>query len=110
MPQTIDEKKRLLLDNNIAVWDVIHSCEIIGSSDSSIKNVVPNDIVFILENSNVCKIFTNGKKAEALYRECIKNKVGIEAVCLLSTSPANAAWSVERLTAEWKNSIIQYII
>lgn len=105
IPQTIPEKKRLILDNEFALWDVIHSCDISGSSDSSIKNVAPNNIGIILENSNVNRIFVNGKKAESLYKKYIEKQVGIEAVCLPSTSPANAQWSLEQLTDYWKSML-----
>jgi hypoxanthine-DNA glycosylase len=108
-PVTIEEKKHLLLDNGIAVWDVIHSCEISGSADSSIKNAVPNEISFILENSNIKQIYTNGKKADSLYKKYIEKSVGIEAVCLPSTSPANAAWSFEKLCECWKSQIKPHI-
>ena len=100
--QTIEEKKDFLLRNHIAVWDVIHSCEITGSSDASIKNVVPNDIGFILKESMVDRIFTNGRKADALYIKYLEKVTGIQSVCLPSTSPANASHSLERLTEEWK--------
>ena len=104
-PLTVPEKKELLLSRGIALWDVIAGCEITGSSDSSIKNVVPNDISPILEGANIRKIFVNGKTAEKYYKKYTEKAVGIEAVCLPSTSPANAAWSVERLTAAWQNAI-----
>lgn len=107
LPTTIDEKKALLYENKIAVWDVIHSCEIVGSSDSSIKNVVPNNIGKILENSSVSRIFVNGKKAEELYKKYIQNDVKIEAICLPSTSPANAMWSEDRLTEFWRERIME---
>ena len=100
-PNSIDEKKNLLKNNGIALWDVIHSCEISGSSDSSIKNVVPNDISKILENSNVGKIFVNGKTAKAYYDKYIKNITKRDAICLPSTSPANAAWSLDKLVDAW---------
>ncbi len=100
-PETVEEKKKMLLKNNVAVWDVIHSCEISGSADSSIKNVVPNDIGFIIGESRIDRIFTNGKKADDLYGKYIEEKTGIKAICLPSTSPANAAWSIERLIEEW---------
>lgn len=106
IPETIGEKKVLLLENNIAVWDVIHSCEINGSSDSSIKNVVPNDISDLLSETSIEKIFVNGKKAFQLYRKYIEPRVSREAVCLPSTSPANAAWSLERLCEEWKRLLL----
>ncbi len=102
VPESVEDKKKMLLSNGIAVWDVIHSCDIVGSSDSSIKNVVPNDIGIIIENSKVERIFTNGKKADELYKKYIEQSVGINAVCLPSTSPANAAWTFEKLCAVWK--------
>ncbi len=100
--ENIQDKKKMLLSNGIAVWDVVHSCDIVGSSDSSIKNVVPNDIGIIIENSKVERIFTNGKKADELYSKYIEQSVGITAVCLPSTSPANAVWTLEKLCAEWQ--------
>lgn len=102
VPYQTDEKKKMLLLNNIAVWDVIHSCNIVGSSDSSIKDVVPNDINLIVQNSKVEHIFTNGKKADELYRKYIEPQIGISAVCLPSTSPANAVWTLEKLCLEWQ--------
>ena len=99
---TIEEKREFLLSSNIALWDVIASCEITGSSDSSIKNVVANDLTEILETANIKKIFVNGKTAEKYYNRYIKNRIGRDAVCLPSTSPANAMWNVESLVEEWK--------
>ena len=101
-PKTVEAKKHFLLSNNIAVWDVIASCEIVGSSDSSIKNVVPNDLKIILGNANIKNIYVNGKTAEKYYNKYLKDKLGVIAYCLPSTSPANAAWSVERLTDAWR--------
>ena len=105
LPQTIDEKKELLLSNGVALWDVIYSCDITGSSDSSIKNAVPNDISKILAEANIQKIITNGKKADTLYKKYIEPETNIKAVCLPSTSPANAQWSLDRLCDEWKNEL-----
>ena len=102
VPDTTEEKRILLLNSGIAVWDVIASCDIVGSSDNSIKNVVANDIKLILDSSKVTNIYVNGKTAEKYYNKYIKPKLGISAVCLPSTSPANAAWSLERLTDSWK--------
>lgn len=101
LPLTVPEKKRFLLSNRIAVWDVIASCEIEGSSDNSIKSVTANDIRVILDNCNIEKIFVNGKTAEKLYDKFILPKIGITAVCLPSSSPANAAWPLERLISAW---------
>lgn len=101
-PETIEEKREMLLRNGVAVWDVINSCEIVGSADSSIKNAVPNDLSRIISESGIERVFTNGKTADGLYRKYLEEKTGLKAVCLPSTSPANAAWSVERLVNEWK--------
>ena len=91
-----------LLEHGIALWDVIASCEITGSSDTSIKNVIPNDISEILEAGNIKQIFVNGKTAEKYYKKYLEAKTGKTAVCLPSTSPANAAWNVERLISAWR--------
>lgn len=105
-PETIEEKKEFLLQNKIAVWDVIQSCDIVGSSDSSIKNVIPNDLNQILQKSSIEKIFVNGKKALQLYKKYIEPAIGKEAVCLPSTSPANAAWKLDRLVDVWRQQIM----
>ena len=101
MESTIVEKEMLLRKNHIAVWDVIASCDIEGSSDSSIKNVVVNDLSDILEKGSIEHIFVNGKKAEQLYKRYLQPATGREAVCLPSTSPANASWSLDRLIEAW---------
>lgn len=102
VPVTIQEKKELLLSHHIAVWDVIQSCDIIGSSDSSIRNVVPSDINRILEQASIKKIYGNGAKACELYDRYLLPDVNEPIFRLPSTSPANAAWSLERLVGEWK--------
>lgn len=107
VPETIEEKKTFLLENGIALWDVIASCEITGSSDGSIRNVKVNDISKILEEADIRQIFVNGKTAEKYYKKYTKAHTGREAVCLPSTSPANAAWSVDALIEEWK--VIKFI-
>ncbi len=101
-PETVEEKKQFLLSNNIAVWDVLASCEIKGSADSSIKNAIANDLSEILNCADIRQIYVNGKTAEKYYNMYIKDKIGREAICLPSTSPANAAWSVERLVTAWR--------
>lgn len=105
VPVTLEEKKAFLLRNRIAVWDVIASCDITGSSDSSIRNVVPADIRRILDAADIRKICCNGGTAYRLYNKYIRPHTGREALQLPSTSPANAAWSLERLTEEWKKRI-----
>ena len=86
----MDEKRAFLLRHHIAAWDVIGSCEITGSSDSSIRNAVPNDLTPILVAANIRQIFTNGKTADRMYRKYCEKQTGRNAVCLPSTSPANA--------------------
>lgn len=102
LPETVAEKKELLLSHGIAVWDVISSCDIVGSSDATITNVIPNDLSPILEKADIRQIFCNGTKSYELYQKYMFSKVKREAIKLPSTSPANAAWSIERLVDEWK--------
>ncbi|MBE6808447.1 MAG: DNA-deoxyinosine glycosylase [Ruminococcaceae bacterium] len=102
VPQTVEEKREFILSHNIALWDVIASCEIEGSADSSIRNVVPNDLTQILQSADIKQIFVNGKTAEKFYNKYIKEAIGKKAVCLPSTSPANAAWSQDKLVSAWK--------
>ncbi|NLP29663.1 MAG: DNA-deoxyinosine glycosylase [Clostridiales bacterium] len=101
-PKNIEEKRKLLLDNNIAVWDVIHSCRLKGSSDSSIRDVVPNDLSVILDHAPIENIFANGNKAYELYMRYSFDEIKRPIEKLPSTSPANARWSFERLLEDWK--------
>lgn len=105
LPMSTDGKKAMLLKHGIALWDVAAECDIMGSSDSSIKNVVPTDINIILETSDIKQIYANGRTAEKLYNKYQKNICGRDIVCLPSTSPANAAWNMERLLTAWSGII-----
>lgn len=105
VPVTIEEKRAFLLQNGIALWDVIESCDIVGSSDSSIRNVIPNDMKIILEKAPVKAIFANGDKAYQLFLKYCKEENQPEVIKLPSTSPANAAFSVDRLTEIWGKEI-----
>lgn len=105
VPETIEEKRAFLLRNHIALWDVIASCEITGSSDSSIRNVVPNDLSPILAAADIRQIYVNGGTAAKYYDKYQKPLIGRDAVRLPSTSPANAAWSLERLITAWQSQI-----
>jgi G:T/U mismatch-specific DNA glycosylase len=102
VPRTVEEKRAFLLRNRIALWDVIASCEIEGSSDQTIRNAVPNDLTPILSTADIRQIFVNGRKAEQLFNKMIAPKIGRKAVCLPSTSPANAGKSLEQLIREWR--------
>lgn len=101
-PQTVEQKKQLVLSHNLALWDSIHSCVVTGSSDSSIKNVVPNDLSVILDNSKVDRIFANGATSYNIYQKYIYPTTRIKAIKLPSTSLANAAFSLDRLYEAWK--------
>lgn len=113
IPTTIEEKQKLLLSHHIALWDVIQSCEIIGSSDSSIRNVVPADIPRLLPQTSVTTIFGNGNKACHLFQKytlpALSHVSNLQAIeNLPSTSPANASWSLERLCACWREKLCPY--
>lgn len=102
LPKTVEEKRAMLLRNKIALWDVIESCDIDGSDDNSIRNVVPNDLRRIISAANIKRVFTNGGRADELYRKFCLSQTGIPAYRLPSTSPANAAYSIDRLAVSWK--------
>ena len=102
IPNDIEKKREFLLRHNIALWDVIASCDVEGSADVKIKNAVPNDISHILSSSGVKTVFLNGKTAEKYYNKYMQDRYSVERITLPSTSPANASWSQERLYGEWK--------
>ena len=108
LPQTIGDKKELLLREGIALWDVLKSCDIEQSKDSSIQNPVPNDFDKIIHETAIRAVFTNGKKAQELYRKLCYPKTEIKSHCLPSTSPANGSYNLERLLWEW-SVILKYI-
>ena len=101
VPETVGEKKAMLLAHGIAVWDVIARCGISGSADASIRDAEPNDLTEILRTAQIGKIFCNGGTADALYRRLIRPHTGITAEKLPSTSPANAGWTLEKLIEAW---------
>ncbi len=109
VPQTIEDKKALLLNNRIAIWDVIDSCDIKGSSDSSIRNVVAADIAGLLKRTNITAVFANGKTAGRLYEKYVATEAGFGARILPSTSPANAAISLDKLIEAWSAAIHEEI-
>ena len=102
MPQTVPEKRAMLHAHHIALWDVIGSCDIEGSADSSIKNAVPNDLTPIFTTADIRNIYCNGAISHKLYQKHLARQTGRNATKLPSTSPANAAWSVERLVEAWR--------
>ena len=102
LPVTIDEKKAMLHAHHIALWDAIYSCDIIGSSDSSIKNAVPTDLGQIITGSKIRKIFCNGAASGICFKKYQEKELQITADILPSTSPANAAYSLEKLISIWR--------
>lgn len=101
-PVSVEEKKEFLLRNHIALWDVIGSCDINGSSDASIRNVTVNDLSIILKAADIKAIYVNGKTAYKFYLKYSQHMTGRTAICLPSTSPANASWKTEDLVEAWK--------
>ena len=105
LPTSNDERRELILSNRLALWDVIASCRIRGSSDNAITDVVPNDLSRILSGAPIKKIIVNGRMAEKYYLKFQYPKTGILPTVLPSTSPANAAWSIERLIDAWREAV-----
>jgi hypoxanthine-DNA glycosylase len=101
LPENIQEKKELLLNHGVALWDVLASCRIQMSKDSSIKDPVVNDFGSMLKNTRICAIYTNGRKADSLYQKLVYPYTGILSTVLPSTSPANAQYDLEKLIGEW---------
>lgn len=106
VPSDVSGKKELLLRHGIALWDVIASCEIIGSSDASVRSAVPVDIAQVMKIAPIGRIICNGTLAAKLYRQHLQPRTGIEAIVAPSTSPANAAWSLDRLTLKWQSLFV----
>ena len=110
VPDGKEARRVFLLRNRIALWDVLAACDVTGSSDASIRNAVPNDLSSLLNGSSVRKIFVNGRTAATLYDRFLLSQTGIPAVCLPSTSPANARCSLDRLTGIWKQEIHPFLL
>lgn len=106
IPADIPGKKALLLKHHIALWDVIAACDIEGSSDASVKNAVPVDIELVLRAAPITRVICNGALAGRLYARYLQPVTGIGAVVLPSTSPANAAWSLKKLTDAWRDMLL----
>ncbi len=102
VPQTIEEKRALVLAHHLALWDVVGACTVEGSSDASICGAVPNDLSPLFSAAPISRVFTNGKTAYTLYERHQRAKTQLPAQYLPSTSPANAAWSLEKLVCAWR--------
>ena len=103
--KTIEDKKKMLLEHHIAIWDIIHSCTITGSSDASIKDVVPNDIKTLIQGTNIKRIYCNGGTSLKLYKKYQEKETGIKAILLPSSSPANARYRLCDLVDIWKKKL-----
>ena len=110
MPQSIPEQRAMLPSHSVALWDSIARCEIEGSSDASITGVVPNDLSPIFAAADIRQVFCNGRKSHEMYRRYLEPVYGRTAICLPSTSPANAAWSLERLTEAWRAALTPFLV
>ncbi|MEE0756437.1 DNA-deoxyinosine glycosylase [Allofournierella sp.] len=100
-PATVEEKRALILQNGLVLWDVLERCTVTGAQDASIKDPVPVDLAALLEKAPVEAVFCNGATAFRLYEKLLRPACGIAAVRLPSTSPANAAFGMEKLAAAW---------
>ena len=104
-PATVEEKRMLILQNGLALWDVLERCTVTGAADASIKDPVPVDLAALLQQAPVEAVFCNGATAFRLYEKMLRPVSGIPAVRLPSTSPANAAFSMEKLAAAWGGAL-----
>lgn len=106
LPLTIPARRELVLLHKLALWDVIASCDIIGSSDASVKNAVPVDIAQVTQVANIRAVICNGALSGKLYARHLQAVTGLDALVLPSTSPANASWSLPRLVEVWGRALI----
>ena len=105
LPLTIPAKRELVLRHGLALWDVIASCEITGSSDASVKNAMPVDIARVTRAADIRQVICNGALSGRLYAKYLLPVTGIEAIVLPSTSPANAAWTLPKLVGTWGSAL-----
>ncbi|MFH1879739.1 MAG: DNA-deoxyinosine glycosylase [Bacillota bacterium] len=102
VPQSVDGKTALLLKHHVALWDVVSACDILSSADSALTPLTFSDIASLLRKIQIRRVFANGQKAGMLYRRHLEKETGMSITILPSTSPANAAWQLERLITAWK--------
>ncbi len=108
LTRDIEERRDFILKHHMAIYDSIYACDIIGSSDASIKNVVPSDLKDVVEDSKISKVFCNGGTSYKYYNKYHRENLEIEAIQLPSTSPANARYRLDDLVKEWK-IILKYL-
>ncbi|MDE6241034.1 MAG: DNA-deoxyinosine glycosylase [Anaeroplasmataceae bacterium] len=100
----IDAKTSFILKHHLALYDVVASCDIKNSSDASIENVICTDIKDILLQAPIQKILLNGNKAYSLFCKAYPNLKDM-AICLPSTSSANARISLDELISVWEEAL-----
>ncbi len=105
LPCTIEEKTALVLTHHLALWDSIASCTITGSSDASVRDVVPTDIRLVLDHAPIERVLCNGALSARMYKKYLEGITGMPALTLPSTSPANASWSLSRLIEAWGEAL-----
>ena len=108
VPQGMQQRKAFALRHGIAMWDVLASCEICGAADSSIRNPIPNDMISLLEQTEIQAVFTTGATAFRLYQKLCLPQTGLPAIALPSTSPANCRMSFDALCREYRK-ILAYL-
>lgn len=108
-PQSIPEKKALILESGLALWDTLESCTIQGARDETIRDPVPNDVAGLLKASGICAVACNGAAAHRFYQKFAQPLTDLEALRLPSTSPANAAWTMPRLEQAWGEALAPYL-
>lgn len=101
IPTSREEKTSLILRHSLALWDAIAACDIEGSSDASVRNAQPVDIRCVLDVAPIERVLCNGTLSAKLYERHLRSIVGIDAQIMPSTSPANAAWQMDRLVMCW---------
>ncbi|NLL91163.1 MAG: DNA-deoxyinosine glycosylase [Ruminococcaceae bacterium] len=102
LSRDIEERRAFLLERRIALYDVIYRCDIIGSSDASIKNIIPSDLSPVFDKADIKRVFCNGGTSHRYYKKYQEQKTGFKALKLPSTSPANARFSMDDLYNQWK--------
>lgn len=105
VPMTVEEKTTLVCSHQLALWDSISSCTITGSSDASVRDVVPVDIHRVIDAAPIQRVLCNGALSGRLYHRYLEEITGLPALVLPSTSPANATWSLPRLTETWRKAL-----
>ena len=106
VPESIPEKKALVLTHHLALWDTVAQCTVTGSADASIRDIVPVDIQRILRIAPVNRVLCNGRLSGDLYHRYLEPVTGIPADVMPSTSPANAAFSLDRLIEIWRTHLV----